>query len=280
MLTLYHHPASPSSAKVRFVLQEKEIPWESAIVDLYQGEQFSAAYLAINEAAVVPTLVHNGRPVRESLVICEYLEEAFPEGPLAPADLALRARMRVWCKDIETFMSVSLAGTIFPANDRHELAKLAPEQLNAYFEHHPNKRLAERKRAWMAEGYASPDARRAVLTYHKFLQKMELQLGRSEWLVGDTLSLADVETAPYVAVLELLQFQRWWVGRLPHVERWYSGIKARPAFQRAHLNIVPDQLRRDMAKRGAEIWPEVEAIIATAEPFNGKSPWAMRAEAL
>ena len=280
MLTLYHHPASPSSAKVRFVLQEKSVAWEGAIVDLYRGEQFSAAYLAINEAAVVPTLVHDGRPVRESLVICEYLEEAFPETPLAPADLAVRARMRVWCKDIETFMSVSLAGTIFPANDRHELAKLAPEQLDAYFERHPNKRLAERRRAWMTEGYASADARSSVLTYHKFLQKMEFQLGRSEWLVGNSFSLADIETAPYVAVLELLQFQNWWADRLPHVRAWYEKIKARPAFRSAVVDVVPDQLRHDIAKRGAEAWPAVEAIIATAEPFNGKSPWAMRAEAL
>jgi glutathione S-transferase len=280
MLTLYHHPASPSSAKVRFVLQEKGIPWEGAVVDLYQGGQFSAAYRAINEAAVVPTLVHDGRAVRESLVICEYLEEAFPDMPLTPANLAVRARMRVWCKDIETFMSVSLAGTIFPTNDRFELAKLAPEQLDGYFERHPNKRLAERKRAWMAEGYASPDARRAVLTYHKFLQKMELQLSRSEWLIGNSLTLADIETAPYVAVLELLGFQRWWVDRFPRVGRWYDRIKARSAFGRAIVDVVPDQLRRDMAAHGAQAWPEVEAIIATAEPFNGKSPWAMRAEAL
>jgi glutathione S-transferase len=280
MLTLYHHPASPSCAKARFVLQEKGIPYEDAIVDVYQGEQFSAAYLAVNEAAIIPTLLHNGRPVRESLVICEYLEEAFPEVPLAPADMATRARMRVWCKDIETFMSVSLAGTIFPANDRYELAKLPAATLDAYFERHPNKRLAEKKRAWIAEGYASPDARRAVLTYHKFLQKMEFQLGRSQWLVGSAWGLADIETAPYVAVLELLEFQKWWRDRLPRVTGWYDRMKARPAFRQAVVDVVPEQLRRDMSKRGAEIWPEVEAIIATAEPFNGKSPWAMRAEAL
>jgi glutathione S-transferase len=280
MLTLYHHPASPSAAKVRFVLQEKGIPWESKVVDLYRGEQLSDAYLALNEAGVVPTLVSDNRIVRESLVICEYLEEAFPEVPLAPADFAARARMRVWCKDVETFMSVSLAGTIFPANDRYEIAKLSPDEIAAYYERHPSKRLAERKRVWTAAGFASPDARRSVLTYHKFLQKMEFQLSRFEWLAGDAFSLADAETAPYVAILELLRFEGWWLGRFPRVTHWYETIKKRPAFRPALIDVVPGGLRSDMAQRGAKLWPEVEAIIATAEPFNGKSPWAMRAEAL
>jgi hypothetical protein len=39
-------------------------------------------------------------------------------------------------------------------------------------------------------------------------------------------------------------------------------------------------MRADMAASGAQAWPEIDAILATAEPFNGRSPWAMRAEAL
>jgi glutathione S-transferase len=46
----------------------------------------------------VPTLVHNGRPIIESSVIIEYIDEAFEEPPLMPKDAYSRAQMRLWLK--------------------------------------------------------------------------------------------------------------------------------------------------------------------------------------
>jgi len=279
-LTLYHHPSSPCAAKIRLALAEKEIPWESRLVDIFRGEQFTSSYLKLNPAAVVPTLVHNGRVVRESLVICEYLEEAFPQPPLVPGDFVTRARMRVWCKDIETFMVSACVGVTYPASDRFEVAKLSPDKLSAFYAAHPNRRLADRKQRWSEVGFAAPDARSAVLTYHKFLEKMEMQLGKARWLAGDSYSLADLETTPYIAQLEMLDFQNWWQGRMPRVGAWYERVKERPSFRPALIEVVPDALRQAITERGRRAWPDVDAILATAEPFTGRSPWAMRAEAL
>jgi glutathione S-transferase len=278
-LTLYHSPSSVCSAKVRLVLAEKRVPWDSRLVDILRGEQFAPDYLKLNPAAVVPTLVHDKRAIRESLVICEYLEEAFPQTPLTPADFVARARMRVWCKDVETFMVSACVGLTFPATDRFDIARLSSADLTSYYARHPNRRLAERKQRWMDKGFADPDARFATLTYHKFLQKMDMQLAKGAWLAGDSYSLADAETTPYVAMLDLLGFQSWW-RRMPRIEDWYERVKARPSFRAAITDIVPKEMHAEMAARGVKAWPEVEAIIATAEPFTGRSPWAMRAEAL
>src|SRR6185437_13629048 len=280
MLTLYHHPCSPCSAKVRIVLAEKRIAWEGRIVNLFRGEQFAPPYLAINPAAVVPTLVSDERIVRESLVICEYLEEAFPESSLVPANFVARARMRVWCKDVETFMATASVGVTFPGYERFEVQALADDDRESYFSRHPNRRLAERKRGWIEHGYATPEARNAVLTYHKFLQKMEMQLGKGLWLAGDSYSLADAETTPYLAMLEMLNYQNWWRGRLPRVEDWYDRVKNRRSFTEAIFHAVPAELRLAINTHGTNAWADVDAIIGTAEPFTGKSPWAMRAEAL
>jgi glutathione S-transferase len=280
MLTLYHHPASVSSAKVRMVLAEKGLAWEGRVVDIFRGAQFDPAYLAINPAGVVPTLVtEDGRFVRESLVICEYLEEAFAAPSLVPPDFAERARMRVWCKDIETFMMVACAGLSYPASDRFEVAKLAPAELGQYYARHPNPKLAERKRAWAERGFAAPEARSAVLTYHKFLQKIDMQLAKGAWLAGSQYSLADAETVPYIALLEMLGFAAWW-HKLERIDDWYQRVKQRPSFGKAISAAVPEGLRTDGAARGARTWAEIDAILATAEPFTGRSPWAMRAEAI
>jgi glutathione S-transferase len=279
LLTLYHHPSSTASAKVRIVLAEKAIPWTSQIIDIFRGEQFTPDYLAVNPAGIVPTLMHNRRAVRESLIICEYLEEAFGAPSLVPSNYVERARMRVWCKDIETFMVSACVGLTFPANDRFEVAKLSAGERTAYDKGHPNRRLAERKQRWTESGFADQDARSSVLTYHKFLQKMDVQLGKAPWLAGQSYTLADAETTPYVALLEQLGLEAWW-RRLARINDWYQRVKERPSFHTAITDVMSPALKCDMAVRGAKAWPEIDAILATAEPFTGRSPWAMRAEAL
>jgi glutathione S-transferase len=43
--------------------------------------QFDPVYMRLNPKAVVPTLVHDGHTIVESTVICEYLDEVFPQPP-------------------------------------------------------------------------------------------------------------------------------------------------------------------------------------------------------
>ena len=59
------------------------------------AESQGPEYLKINPRGVVPTLVHDGKVVRESNVILEYLEDAFPAHPLRPEDPFERAEMRL-----------------------------------------------------------------------------------------------------------------------------------------------------------------------------------------
>jgi glutathione S-transferase len=44
----------------------------------------------------VPTLVYDGKAIIESALMCEYLDDTFPDSPLVPADPLLRSRMRIW----------------------------------------------------------------------------------------------------------------------------------------------------------------------------------------
>lgn len=86
---------SLAACRVRIALAMKGVKAGEIPVNLLQGEQHRAEYLAVNPQAVIPSLVvDGGAPLFESLAICEYLDETHPQPPLLPGDPLGRARVR------------------------------------------------------------------------------------------------------------------------------------------------------------------------------------------
>ena len=81
MLRLYHFALSPFSRKVRLCLAEKKI--EVELVEEKYWER-SVEFINRNPAGTIPILRLEGRYLSESLPICEYLEDIFPEPILMP----------------------------------------------------------------------------------------------------------------------------------------------------------------------------------------------------
>ena len=95
MMKLYDFALSPRVRKVRIVLAEKGLQYEKVTIDITKGEQKTPEYLAINPYGKVPALQDNGTTVYESTIIMEYLNDAYPDPTLLPADSGQRARARV-----------------------------------------------------------------------------------------------------------------------------------------------------------------------------------------
>jgi glutathione S-transferase len=92
VLTLYDAPRCPYCARVRLVLAEKGIPYETVVIDLSSRPGW---LYEKNPAGKVPVLEEGSWVLPESAVIAEYLEERFPDPPLLPADPAERALARL-----------------------------------------------------------------------------------------------------------------------------------------------------------------------------------------
>ncbi|HEY7730396.1 MAG TPA: glutathione S-transferase family protein [Gaiellaceae bacterium] len=93
MLTLYDAPRCPFCARVRIVLAEKDVPYETVVVDLDDRPHW---IVELNPpGGRVPVLEDDGWVLPESAIVDEYLDERFPEPPLLPADPAERAAARV-----------------------------------------------------------------------------------------------------------------------------------------------------------------------------------------
>jgi glutathione S-transferase len=88
---------SPFSAKVRIALAEKGLEYETCEVPWSRKTLWgpkSAEFLAVSPHGKVPVLIDGDVAVHDSTVICEYLEDRYPEPHLAPAAPAARARCR------------------------------------------------------------------------------------------------------------------------------------------------------------------------------------------
>ena len=97
-IRLYQFGNSVCCQKVRIVLAAKRLAWESVEVELFRNAQYDPAYLKLNPAGVVPTLVHGEDVITESTLICEYLDECYPAPALLPATPAGRGEARRWSK--------------------------------------------------------------------------------------------------------------------------------------------------------------------------------------
>src|SRR5947199_5403506 len=90
-IQLYGFWRSIASFRVRVALKLKALPFEEISVDILTGEQFKPEYSAISAERVVPTFIHDGHSIFQSLAIIDYLDEIHPEPRLIPKDVKDRA---------------------------------------------------------------------------------------------------------------------------------------------------------------------------------------------
>jgi glutathione S-transferase len=201
MRLLHHFPLSPYSRKVRLILAEKRLPFEVLTERVWERRE---EYLRLNPAGTVPTLVEdNGLIIPDSGVICEYLEEAYPDISLLGRTLAERVEVR---RLVAWFDSVFAQDVTRP---------LYGEKLF--------KRLAAR---------GNPDAALLRAGYANLRGHMEYLGWLAETrrcLAGSDLSLADFAAAAHVSVLDFAGDIDW--TKYPAAKEWYVRMKSRPSFR-------------------------------------------------
>jgi len=268
MLELYHHGSSVCAAKVRLTAAEKGVVFDRYhYVDILAGEQFGDDYRRINPKSVVPAMVHDGRTVIESTLICDYLDEAFAGPALQADDPYTRYRMRLWTKAVDELLHPSCAEITYVSCHRHIIKRLPPAELEAYFEQTPERTVKgawrQRKRELVELGFDAPGIEAQFRLYDAHLLQMEDALRAGPWLAGESFTLADIALAPYLNRLDMLQMAGFWTGgRYPRVADWFERMRARPTFGPAIPSWCPANLTDDLRRFGAESWPRVRKMLA------------------
>lgn len=267
-LFLYHHNTSVCAAKVRVSLAEKGIGWEGRLMRL-DGDQLEPDYVKLNPNSVVPTLIHEGRPVIESNVILEYLEDAFPSPALRPAAAHDRAQARLLMMQLDEDTSgIHFAASVatYAVSRRHDLIARAGSADRDSLDSVLRESMNPKSREWLRDavylGIDSPVFRTALLRLQRMVSEFETRLSGSDWLAGNRFSFADAAYMPYMYRLELLQMDQLWAGR-PAVIEWCGRAKARDSF--AAITAWYDQNAIEtLTLRGREVAERVEEMLRQA----------------
>lgn len=261
MLELYHNDMSSCAQKVRLTLAEKRLGWKDHHLDLRAGDQQTPEYLKLNPKGVVPTIVDNGKVVRESTVIMEYLDDEYPEPPLSPADAFGRAEMRLWTKRLdEGHHDIATSTISMGIAFRFQYLERSKEACEALIAKIPDSIKRERRRDVVYNGVEAREFKTAVGMWERLLMNMESALGDGPWLVGKSYSLADAAYTPYLTRLDHLNLLGW-ISQRPKLSDWYNRIRARPSYEAAIIKWENQKYLSLMREKGAEVWPRIQRII-------------------
>jgi glutathione S-transferase len=180
--------------KALLCLHEKGLAFESRYVDLLKFEQHESAFVAINPNGQVPVLIHDGAVVTESTVINEYLDEAFPEVPLRPADPLGRARVRIWSKYVDEQFCPALSMWGWHRMVRQVAQSVERETFLKLLERIPLKEQRDKWATIAGESFSPAQLEDSKRKLADAIAKMETRLADSDWLAGPDYTLADVNT--------------------------------------------------------------------------------------
>jgi len=203
-IQVYGFWRSIASFRVRVALRLKGLPFEEIPIDILSGEQFKPGYEAVNAERVVPTFIHDGHSVFQSLAIIEYLDDIQPTPRLIPADMKERAYSRSLA-----LMTIADAHPLVVPRVRNHLGKAFGADAKA---------IEDWGKHWTAEGLA---------TYERLLARR----APAPFALGAEPGLADICIAGQVVGAHFLKLE---LSGFPMVARLADRCFEMPAFATSH----------------------------------------------
>ena len=203
-IQIYGFWRSIASFRVRVALKLKGLPFNEIPIDILSGEQFKPGYDAVNAEHVVPTFIHDGHSVFQSLAIIEYLEEIQPNPRLIPQD----PRERAYARSL-ALMTVADAHPLVVPRVRNHLVKALGADAKA---------IEDWGKHWTTEGLA---------TYERLLARR----GPAPFALGEEPGLADICIAGQVVGAHFLKLE---MSAFPIVAALADLCFAMPAFATSH----------------------------------------------
>ena len=208
-ITVYGFWRSIATFRVRVALRIKGLSFDEIPIDILSGEQFNPGYEAVNAERVVPTFVHDGHSMFQSLAIIEYLDDIQPNPRLLPTGIRERAYARSLA-----LVTVADAHPLVTPRVRNHLAKTFGADARV---------VADWAEHWTTEGLA---------TYERLLARR----APAPFALGPEPGLADICIAGHVVSAQFLKLE---LSAFPIVTRLAERCFGLAAFATSHPSEQP-----------------------------------------
>jgi maleylacetoacetate isomerase len=203
-IQIYGFWRSIATFRVRVALRLKGLPFDETSIDILSGEQFEPSYEAVNAERVVPTLIHDGHSVFQSLAIIEYIDGIKSVPRLVPLD----PKERAYALSL-ALMTIADAHPLVTPRVRNHLAKAFAADAHA---------VERWGKHWTSEGLA---------TYERLL----VRRAPAPFALGAEPGLADICIAGQVVGAHFLKLD---LVQFPTVAKLAERCFALPAFATSH----------------------------------------------
>ncbi len=199
-MKLYDYAPAPNPRRVRIFLAEKGVEVPTVQVDIAKAEHRTPAFRAKNPLGRLPVLeLDDGRCLSESVAICRYFEERYPEPPLMGRDAEERPWIEMWSRRMEIEVLFSIAQTF---RNTHEFFARRIPQVPDWGK--VCRDVALRRLQWLDE-----------------------ELADRAFIAGDRFSIADI------TALVGVDFGRLCDIRIDpgqkNLQRWHEAVSSRPS---------------------------------------------------
>ncbi len=240
---------------MRLVLSELDLCWQSRLLDLAKGEQFDPNYLALNDNAVVPTLVDGKAIITESNDIMHYLVRRYcGDG----AKLTGRHDGR-WLEESLTLHDAVNTFTQLVVN-RAKLLALPSAELERRLTRIPDPKRAEKLKQILDHGIDAACVGKARDYVRRLAGEIDIETGRRQWLGGGQYTLADMAILPHINRLDLLGLAPFWKGGSNLIE-WLVAARNRPSFDNAIGSFISPKTRDRFGDAAAKAKAEIAGIL-------------------
>jgi len=210
-MKLYDCAAAPNPRRARIFIAEKGISIPKIQVDIIAGENMKEEFRSINPRGLLPVLeLDDGTRLDETMAICRYLEELYPEPALLGTTALERAQVECLQRKME-FDGMIAASEVFRNNTSND---------SFSYRSMPGTDEISAIDGLVARGRA---------TLRQFFYWLEHYLKDSRFIVGERFTMADI------TALCAVDFAKWVQIEIPqhnvHTLRWFDEVSSRPSAQ-------------------------------------------------